>query len=172
MRNSCLVSLGLVACTLAGCTEPLPPRPQHKMTMVRDVPGVRVIVAPAEVSAWIVSVENNRDAPVSLVWDESTFVDSKHRSYGRLLRGQTRIQDVTKPQMNSPIAAGAFISEWCVGESGPANAFVESMDKARNRKVSLPDAVTKGAARLLLTFDGGNGRELWIGELAFEQPGK
>src|ERR1700733_4828301 len=148
---------------LVGCRQPIPPRPQQ-LAVIRAPSDITVDIAPNGAVAWVVTAHNNRDDTVKLLWDESSFVDSNGRSYGRLIRGQTRVMDQTRPQMPSVMAPPATIQEFVVPESPPE----WKTDPTNNTGSGpLPAAVTKGVGRMYVVFESDK-KETWEGALSFD----
>jgi len=126
---------------------------------------VSVDVKPVGATGWNLTAKNDRDTNIKLLWDESSFIDSTGRSYGRLFRGQTKVIDSTKPQMPSVIAPHSMISEVCVSESAPE----WKVDKTNQTGPGpLPDAFTKGVARMVIVFEIDGKQETWEGALSFD----
>lgn len=159
------MKLALLLVLVFACVPKIPERPQQQLPM-RDLPGIEVVVQPADEVAWVVTATNRRESTIKLVWDESSFVDYKGRSYGRLLRGRTHVFDENKPQMTSVIVPRSSVAEWCIPESSPA--ITNGPTNVANPDVVLPAAITKGVGRMIITFETENGKEQWEGALSFD----
>jgi hypothetical protein len=156
--------LGVAAVVGFACTIPPPPRHPTRLLETKKVNGIMVAIVTDGPTGWDVSVHNDRDDPVHLLWDESSYVDGDGRSYGRLLRGQTRITDATRPQMPSVIAPHALITEFCIPESMPEWHH----DGRSHDPTPLPEAVTKGIGRFVLVFEFGGIKEHWEGAVSLD----
>lgn len=159
MKFACLILAVLAACNR------IPARPQTPHPR-RTLAGIEVKIEPEGLVAWVVSAKNLRDSPVRLLWDESTFVDTDGRSYGRLLRGRTKVIDETKPQLATHIIPDAYIVEWCVPEFLLGARVVTTKEGGRN--YSAMDPVRKGVGRMVLVFETAAGREVWETSLSFD----
>lgn len=104
---------GAASATSGPKLVPATPAPQRTETVSTEtaVEGLTINALPIGAAAWRIVVENNTDAPVSVLWDESSFVASNGDSGGRLIRGETRRMDVAKAQPPTPVAAHARVSE-------------------------------------------------------------
>lgn len=125
---------------VTGCLvqPPLPPtRPATNMVVTRPVDGIEVLLVPSAVSGWTITIRNQRDEGVNVVWDESSFVASDEISRGRLLRGETRLMDSAKTQPASPLAPRSTLQEFVIPEQlAGVTAHVEPISEAP----SDPDA--------------------------------
>lgn len=89
---------------------PMPPRTET-VAPEAEIEGLIVKAVPAGAAAWRVTVQNETNDPVSLLWDESSFVTASGDSGGRLIRGETRRIDSAKAQPPTPVPAHARASE-------------------------------------------------------------
>jgi len=115
MKRALLIAVVVVA----GCVRQVIPPPKRgpiKAVVARGVERVAVRVSPWGYAGWVVTVKNNRDDQVRIVWDECSFIDTRGLSYGRLIRGRTRILDLARAQPTSPVAPGATVVEYAVSE--------------------------------------------------------
>src|SRR5689334_3973056 len=102
--------MGFATALLASATSrgPLPPmRAKEAVTVYKSIDGVTVVLTPRSYAAWAVTVSNDRDEQIALLWDESSFVRSDNVSRGRLIRGDTRLINTDRTQPGSPVAPHA-----------------------------------------------------------------
>jgi hypothetical protein len=157
--------LSVLSVALMACAATLPARPQQVFA-VQTPPGLEVTVEPDGFAAWTVRAKNARDVPVKIVWDESTFVDAQGRSFGRLIRGRTRVIDDAKPQPPSVVVPDAYIVEWCIPEG--LDSAGPKVTPEGNRDYSGMDPVRKGVGRMLIVFETASGKETWEANLSFD----
>jgi hypothetical protein len=81
------------------------------VTTETAIEGLDINATPAGAAAWTIAIRNDTDEPVSVLWDESSFVTASGDSGGRLIRGETRRIDSAKAQPPTPVPAHARASE-------------------------------------------------------------
>jgi len=94
---------------IAGCTTP-GINYNQPVTEVRSVPDISVQLSYIGGKFWHAKIKNNSNATAKLIWDESSYVNSKGNST-RLIRGITHKLDSVKAQPASPISPGALFAE-------------------------------------------------------------
>jgi len=113
------------------------------------------VVAADAAAGWNITVQNNRDTAIRLLWDESTYVTSTGESAGRLLRGNTRVMNSDREQPASPIPPHAQLRELAIPESHVENY---------RHGVAGRAAVNGKPGRLNIVFDTDeDGKLTWVG---------
>ncbi|HVY79867.1 MAG TPA: hypothetical protein VG994_02705 [Steroidobacteraceae bacterium] len=149
-----------------------PPKRDHIVTEERGIDGVAVRTAPVGGAAWNVSIENNTDNPMSVLWDESSFVVSSGEAAGRLIRGETRKLDTAKSQPPEPIPAHAKLVQTVFAEKLlPVEEIEEKWQGMDLRMAAIAEARGIRAKRnallvggkLSLTIDVAGTKKTWTG---------
>jgi hypothetical protein len=120
----------------------VPPPRIHETSALRHIP---VTVVADSVAGLYVTVRNQRDEVVKLLWDDSTCTGPNGRTLGRLIKKGI---GVAGPQAATPIVPGATLVESCVPEGG------------------LPMA-SNGQGALYLVFETALGKETWQASVHF-----
>ncbi len=126
------------------------------------IAGLDIEVSRAGNDFWRVSAKNNTRYPVSLIWDESSYISTTGNS-SRLVRGKTRVIHSGQAQPASPIPPDSLLNEVFIREGlvGRTNAFYAT-------PVGNPD----NAARIYLMFDVNGKRIPWTASARFSKPVK
>ncbi len=101
---------------------------------VSPVDGAIVSVSPYGAAGWRIQVENNTDAPMSVLLDESSFVGSTGEAGGRLINGNVRKIDAAKAQPAAPVPPHAKFREAVFAEKLIDAEAAESMSLELERK--------------------------------------
>lgn len=156
--------------TAAGCTaepanadgnavRPVPPAERHhRMVEQTGVDGIRVLAEPSGAASWTLTVMNESDAPLTVLFDESSFVTSSGNSWGRLIRGETRKMNSAQAQPPIPVAPRARLSGFVVPEGAIAFEEFESWVVGRMESRNVGTAVKRAErerAHLKKELDGG-----------------
>lgn len=159
------VAVALVVALLAGCAElgfnkKNEVEYEQVVTVLKPIDRVSVVVRYQGGVFYRVQVNNGLPNAISLLWDESAYVNTGGESV-RLIRVPDRSNlpdDVHLPQADSPIASGSRLLADFVGESW--------MTLARRGITPKPkDGFRK--ARIYLVFNIKGKRVDWQGEIAF-----
>lgn len=143
------------------------------------IDGVLVAVVPYAAAGWRVEAKNESDTAVSVLWDESSFVDRFGDSQGRLIRGETRRMNVDGAQPRVPIAPKAQAVQRVLVEKLLAYEEIEaSMDgKLQDRDrvfrvLKIRNAVQKslpgGRVHVVIEIDGA--KKTWTGLVSPAKP--
>jgi hypothetical protein len=147
------------------------------------VEGLRIRGVPYGATGWKVQVLNDTDQPISIVWDESSFVASNGVSAGRIVSGNTRRIDIGRSQPPAPLAPGAATTEILFAEKLYEVEAVElktaehaaehggiSPDLARIRQRTRAEtASTIIGGKLYLAIQTANGKQTWRGVIRGER---
>lgn len=154
----------LVATLLCGCAwlTPLKKEPQYEqiVTVLKPVEKVPITISFEDGKFYRVQVQNTLPTTISLMWDESTYVNTRRESI-RVIRIPNRKNLPLHPhrqQADSPIAPGSQLQADFMGESW--------IDLARSGSVPKPKDNFK-KARIYLVFNIKGKRVEWQGEVAF-----
>lgn len=160
-----------------------PGRGDEEVVTETAIDGIEVVATPAQAAGWAIGIKNNTDALVSIVWDESTFVTSDGRSFGRIIRGETKRIDMAKAQPTTPVPSKASTSEVGFAEKlYPAEeAESEYVEKGAKQYVNTGGvspqmnrqivSIRKGVKRTLaggalnITIQLADGKKTWIGRI-------
>jgi hypothetical protein len=86
------------------------------VTESKGIAGVLVSVEPTGNVGYTVTVKNETDAPIKIVWDDSNYVMLAGAALGRMIRGATQRGHVDAAQPASTVPPGAIVSEFAVPE--------------------------------------------------------
>jgi len=166
MRMLNVLTIGL----LAGCvSDAIPIQPWPKMTRNeawkcdKPIEGITVDLAPETDIAWTVTVTNQTDDVVSIVWDRSAFVGSSGRSWGRLVPGETRRMDVSAPHPPTPVVPHATAHELAVPME-LAHLYGDPVSPKRRR---IFESEVNGG-RVVLVLQMPSGEQTWQATLTGE----
>jgi hypothetical protein len=120
----------------------VPPPRIHETSALRHIP---VTVVADSVAGLYVTVRNQRDEVVKLLWDDSTCTGPNGRTLGRLIKKGIGL---IGPQAATPIVPGATLVETCLPEGG------------------LPMA-QNGQGALYIVFETALGKETWQASVHF-----
>jgi hypothetical protein len=139
-----------------------PPDPPSKrgpsmetVTVQAAIPGVVIHVAADGAAGWKLTVRNDTDDNVQLLWDESSFVSGAGASLGRIVPGNTRRGDVAHQHPPTPIAVHSSFTEHGVPEQIAEDSlfgydFREQLD----------------GGRLYIAIQIGSGKRTWVGTIS------
>lgn len=153
-----------------------PPKLVRSETVATEkaIDGFDIEAVPAGAAGWKIHIVSKVDAVSSVVWDESTFVGSEGRSYGRLVVGETKRMDTAKAHPNLPVAPHADVVQFVVVENLVDQERLEAdviekygrMDSYRIKKLEELRAVREKAivgGKLYVTVSGPSGKQTWAG---------
>lgn len=124
------------------------------------IAGLDIEVSRANGDLWRVEAKNNTRSPVSLIWDESSYISTEGNS-SRLIRGKTRVIHSGQTQPASPIPPNSLLNEVFIREDlvGRSNSFY-----------SVPVGNPDNAARIYLIFDLNGKRTSWTASIRYSKP--
>lgn len=184
------MAAGAAICTLCGCL-PEPPREvaavqptrsrtadddrlasmeiaaaalRLRVSEVQPIDGFNVTVGWKMGASFMIYVENNSDAAASVLWDSSTVLDNSGKSYGRLIRGDTRRIDVEKSQPPSPLPPHGRIDQWVFPEKMTPSSTREVGDAMAERLFAL-GALVVVDGKIFVTIETVDGKKTWSGNI-------
>lgn len=158
---------------------PMPPRTETVATE-HAIDGIAVSARPASVVGWSFLIVNDTDAPVSVLWDESTFVAESGDSMGRLIPSDTRKMDVAKEHPPMPVPAHARANAIALIENAVAveemeGDYAETARKYDGVSARMNELIEKnralrkkaiGGGRIDLVIRIGDSRATWTGRVS------
>ncbi|MDX2089881.1 MAG: hypothetical protein SFX73_18640 [Kofleriaceae bacterium] len=147
------------------------------------VEGILVTGVPYGATGWQLHIVNDSDQPISIVWDESSFVTAQGVSAGRIITGSTRRIDSAKSQPPAPLAPRASVHEVVFAEKLYARDIEEreiaeaaaqhggiSPETARVTQRARADAASSIiGGKLYLTIQTAAGKQAWRGVVRGER---
>ena len=126
----------------------------EKVEVKAPVPGLTVETEATGSSAWKLTIKNDGDDPMSVLWDESSFVTGDGTSWRRLIPGNTRIIDTEKPHAPAPVVPHSTLTEVVYPEATiDIDQFGYDMRKELN------------GGRLYLAVIGSTSKHMWMGAI-------
>lgn len=154
----------LLACLLSGCAWLAPAKKETEyeqlVTALKPIEKVPITISFEDGMFYHVQVQNTLPAAINLVWDESSYINTRKESV-RLIRIPDRNNLPPQPrqkQADSPIAPDSQLQADFMGESW--------IELARSGTMPRPkDGFKK--ARIYLVFNIKGKRVDWQGEVVF-----
>lgn len=111
MIRGVAVFLLLMSCYQFPTVPPAKRRPERTETyeVIQKPDGVTITALPDGNIGWLLSIRNDTDEALSVVWDESSFVAGTGRSLGRLVPGATRRMNIGAPHPPEPLPPNATV---------------------------------------------------------------
>lgn len=158
---------------------PMPPRTETVATE-QAIDGITVISRPSSVVGWGFAIVNDTDAPVSVIWDESTFVAESGDSMGRLIPSDTRRMDVAREHPPMPVPAhsragaialieNAVAAEEMEGDYAETARKYGGVSARMNELIEQNRAMRKKAisgGRIDLVIRIGDAKQTWTGRVS------
>lgn len=170
---------------------PMPPIERREAIVEeRSIAEISVEIQPVGAAAWSVTVGNEGDDTISVLWDESTVVLANGNSVGRMIRGETRRVDTAKTQAPSPVPPHArnteeILAEKIVGEEDAERQVVSDMKNwGRPPGYMLPRYIKRVVAareareqalvgaHLYLVVQMPSGKKTWAGRIEHVAPAR
>lgn len=138
---------------VAACSNKEPPAGGKKPP---PVPGLSVTVDVKTPGEFHIAAHNDSDDNLQLIWDESSFVGSSGKSFGRLLPDTTRKIDMDRPQPALPLPPHSV---------GTSTVIARDALPTSDTAVGAPPVENSG--RLFIAIQTRSGKAMWQTDVSF-----
>ena len=143
----------LLAVLATGCSKPSSTAARHDAGAIDPLAGIE-ITARDNGAGWMLHVQNRTANTISIVWNDSAYVDASGQSLGRVIPGTTHKGDVGHEVPDEPVPAGAFVDEFATTAQ-----LVDWSDHYNAHK---------GSGRLSIALRIGDRRATWNGSGSYD----
>jgi hypothetical protein len=116
------------------------------------VPGLTITPEATGSTAWQLTIKNDGNEPMSILWDESSFVAGDGASWRRLIPGSIRVMDTEKPHAPAPLAPQSTLTE---------TVYPEAMVRIDRFGYDMRRELNGG--RLYLAIQSTTTKHMWMG---------